>query len=66
METQGWSAASNNKFVLEKDIAVFLPKDLRIMKLGLGWDTKMDLDASVIMMTKDGKTACESVWYNNK
>jgi hypothetical protein len=65
-ETLGWSAASNKKFALEKDMAVFLPKGIKTMKLGLGWDTKMDLDASVIMMDKNGNNACESVYYAHK
>jgi len=47
-------------------MAVYLPKGIKTMKLGLGWDTKMDLDASVIMMDKNGNKACESVWYANK
>ena len=49
-ETKGWNSNSGKKFVLEKDQAVFLPSTMKVLRLGLGWDTRMDLDASVLMM----------------
>jgi len=38
---------------------------MKILRLGLGWDTNMDLDASIIMMDKFGEVV-DQVWFNGK
>ena len=49
METRSWSAQKGNKFNLEKDQTIFIPDDMSNLILGLGWDTRADIDASVLM-----------------
>ena len=33
-------------------------------KLGLGWDTNVDVDGSVLLLDKDGNTV-ENIYYGN-
>ena len=54
-ETHGWNSSKAKKFVLKKDQCVYIPSGLRIIKMGLGWDTRMDLDANVLLFDKRGQ-----------
>jgi hypothetical protein len=64
-ETRGWSAKNAKKFVLKKDQCVYLPEGAKKIKMGLGWDTKMDLDSNIILVRADG-TIFDRVWLSNK
>jgi stress response protein SCP2 len=50
-ECKAWSGAK--KFNLKKDQAVIMPSNLTHVRIGLGWDTKLDIDASVILFDKN-------------
>ena len=52
METRSWSAQKGTKFNLEKDQTICIPDNMSELILGLGWDTRADIDASVIMCNK--------------
>ena len=52
LETKGWQVNSGSKFNMKKDDAVNIPDSLRIFKIGLGWDTRLDLDCSVLLFDK--------------
>ena len=51
-ESKAWDG--HKKFKLEKDHAVVLPSNLTHLRIGLGWDTRLDIDASVILFKPDG------------
>lgn len=62
-DSKNWRAESGMKFNLENDQALNLPKNLGRMTLGLGWDTRVDLDASILMLDKSGKLV-DKVFYD--
>ena len=64
-ETQGWNANSAKKFVLKKDQCVYIPQSLQKIKVGLGWDTRMDLDSNIILYNRQGGVV-DKVWYAQK
>ena len=45
---EGWKGGEN-KFVLLKDQAIIAPENVKHITIGLGWETKADLDASVLL-----------------
>ena len=63
MESKNWNGKTNKKFNLKKDDSVCLPIGIDHLTLGLGWDTKLDLDASIIMLDKDGRLV-DQVFFN--
>jgi stress response protein SCP2 len=52
-ESKAWDG--KKKFNLVKDHAVILPGNLTHLRIGLGWDTRLDIDASVILYDKNGR-----------
>ena len=50
LDSKKWSAGSGRKFVLEKDQTICIPNGLREIRVGLCWDTRCDIDASVILL----------------
>ena len=42
-----------------------MPSDVKSFTIGLGWDTKCDLDSSVLLLDAQGKVV-ENVFYGNK
>ena len=62
-ESKQWNGKTGKKFNLKKDDAINLPTDFHHMTLGLGWDTKLDLDASIILLDKDG-VLVDQVFFN--
>jgi len=60
-ETKAWNAGKNRKFNLQKDDLVNLPGHMDQIQVGLGWDTRCDIDASVIMM--QGHTIIDTIYY---
>jgi stress response protein SCP2 len=55
METKSWSAQKGNKFNLSKEQTIFIPQSMSSVMVGLGWDTKADIDASVLMLDDQGE-----------
>jgi len=55
MESKGWSSQKGIKFDLKKDQAIMIPTQVKKLMLGLGWDTRLDIDASILLLDKDGK-----------
>ena len=53
-ETKNWSPDEGKKISLQQDQVAQMPQTLKSFKFGLGWNTKCDLDASVILLDKDG------------
>ena len=64
-ETQGWDAKSAKKFVLKKDQCVYIPSGVHKIKMGLGWDTRMDLDSNILLYTANN-IVFDRVWYADK
>ena len=54
IESKAWSAQNGMKFKLEKEKPILIPSHVSEITVGLGWDTKVDIDASVIMMSERG------------
>lgn len=52
-------------FDMDKDQTISFPETLRTFNIGLGWDTKTDIDCSVILMNKRGRPH-EMVYYASK
>ena len=63
MESKNWNGKTNKKFNLKKDDSLCLPSGNDHLTLGLGWDTKLDLDASIIMLDGNGRLV-DKVFYN--
>ena len=42
-----------------------MPTVMTNFEIGLGWDTKLDVDCSVILMDANGKML-ENIFYGNK
>ena len=40
---------------MKKDDAVNIPDSMRVFKIGLGWDTNLDLDCSVLLFDRNGE-----------
>ena len=55
MESKSWSAQKGMKFNLKKEQSIYLPDSIKKVKVGLGWDTKADIDASIIMLDDQGE-----------
>ena len=49
---------------MKKDDAVNIPDCMRIFKIGLGWDTKLDLDCSILLFDTEGNFV-ENICYMN-
>ena len=64
METKGWNAKSGKKFNMKKDDVVNIPDSMRVFKIGLGWDTKLDIDCSLLLLDNLGRTL-ETVYFGN-
>ena len=47
---------------MKNDTVINLPKSIKVFKVGLGWDTKVDVDCSVITMDKKGN-CIESIYF---
>ena len=52
-ETKNWSNVKRS-FVLEKDEVIFLPSSVQQFNVGLGWSTRCDLDASILLLDQTG------------
>jgi stress response protein SCP2 len=63
MESKNWNGKTAKKFNLVKDESLNLPTAINHLTLGLGWDTKLDLDASIIMLDKNGELI-DQVFFN--
>lgn len=63
MECKNWKG--NQKFNLDKRQTVPLPDSLKYVYVGLGWDTKCDVDASILLYNKEG-ALLENIYYGNK
>jgi hypothetical protein len=50
LETANWKPNSGKKFNIKKEQVINLPSGMNQFKIGLGWDTKMDLDSSILLM----------------
>lgn len=61
-ETKNWVPGSGKKFNMEKDMVVNIPDTLKYFKIGLGWESRLDIDCSVLLMDKHGKLI-EKVFY---
>ena len=59
-ESKAWDG--HKKFNLVKDHAALLPSNLTHLRVGLGWDTRLDIDASVILYKKDG-TYSDTIYF---
>lgn len=44
---------------------MFIPDGVNSIKVGLGWNTKLDLDSSIIMLDANG-TLIDKVFFNQK
>ena len=64
METKGWNAKSGKKFNMKKDDVVNIPDSMRVFKIGLGWDTKLEIDCSLLLLDNLGRTL-ETVYFGN-
>lgn len=64
METKGWNASSGKKFNMKKDDVVNIPDSMRVFKIGLGWDTKLEIDCSLLLLDNLGRTL-ETVYFGN-
>ena len=65
METKNWSSGSGQKFILEKDQSIHIPEEMEDLKVGLGWDTRLDLDSSLLMYSADG-ALIDKVFFGQK
>ena len=65
METKNWNPTPGKKFNIKKDQSVNMPEGLTSIKFGLGWTSKCDIDASIILMDASGKKL-EVIYYGNK
>ena len=54
-QTLNWKPEEGKKISIKQDQVVQMPKDLSCFKFGLGWETKCDLDASVVLLDKNGE-----------
>ena len=54
-ETQNWNKESGKVFNLNKEQVINIPKTLTSFTIGLGWTTECDIDASVLLLNKDGR-----------
>lgn len=50
-----WVEGMEKQFLLQKDKPIMAPKTLTHVTVGLGWNSSSDLDASVIMMDRNGE-----------
>ena len=41
-----------------------MPSSMKCFKFGLGWDTRCDVDASIILFNKQGENI-ETIYYGN-
>ena len=62
MESKDWKSDSGKRFILKKDQTIFIPKDLEEIRVGLGWDTNCDIDASIILLDIQGNLV-DFVYY---
>lgn len=46
-------------------MAVNIPDSLKTFKIGLGWESRLDIDCSIIMMNKKGQVL-EKVYYGKQ
>ena len=65
MESRAWKSGSGKRFDLKKDTILFIPEDMKEIRVGLGWDTKCDIDASIILLDKQGRMV-DYVFYGKK
>merc|ERR1711982_13381 len=64
-ETKNWNPESGKKWNIKKDQVIMEPASaMSEFKLGLGWDTKMDLDSSILLLDADGELV-ENVFFGN-
>jgi len=49
-ESKSWKATMGKKFSLKKDETILIPNTLKEIRIGLGWDTHCDIDASIICL----------------
>ena len=50
LETKNWKANAGRRFDMVKGQTINIPKNLTHLRVGLGWQTKLDLDASVLTL----------------
>jgi len=63
MESKSWKVSMGKKFVLKKDETIMIPECLKEIRVGLGWDTHCDIDASIICFDKDGNIV-DLIFFN--
>ena len=61
-ESKAWSGKIFN---LKKDQSLLVPESLTHIRIGLGWDTELDIDASIICFDKDGKEV-DLIYYGKE
>ena len=64
LETKNWNPSSRKKFNMAKDQVVNIPSAMLNFKIGLGLDTTVDIDCSVLLMDADGELL-ENIFYAN-
>eukprot|EP00760_Papus_ankaliazontas_P009743 PhM_4_TR14127/c1_g1_i3/m.90876/K05791/terZ; tellurium resistance protein TerZ len=55
---------AEGRFNLRKNDDFVIPQNINHLRVGLGWDTRCDLDASVVMLRRDA-TVKELVYFGN-
>ena len=60
-ETKNWKTGGK-KFNLRKEQVICLPTSVRELRLGLGWDTRCDLDSSILLLDKHGNLV-DNIYY---
>ena len=53
-ETKNWNPQGGKKFNIKKDQSVHMPPHIQQIKFGLGWESRCDIDASLILMDAHG------------
>lgn len=53
-ESKNWTSGNKRHFNMLKDGVLNIPENLKVFRVGLGWDTELDIDCSLIMMDKWG------------
>ena len=61
-ESKNWNYGKT--YQLQKGNIVNIPTQIKNMTIGLGWDSKHDLDASLILLDEDCNHI-ETVYYNH-
>ena len=64
-ETKNWRADKGKKFNLKKDDVICIPAFSETISIGLGWDTRVDIDASVLLLGAGGMQK-DIVYYGKK